>query len=710
MKKLYPLFILISLLVLLSGCTSATSETSQTHTTHTETTANQSTVVVETEWRTAEADLTGLGYTTALFTDEALSGNALISEGQLLLIDDTDTGHLVTPISGDGTAGTAVSLTAPVLDSTLSNIQIMQDCLYCLYLCPEDDTSTTFWVQKYTPQGQLLWQTRLYDLLGIPEQDQTFSDIAADSHGLTVAMDQEIFFLDGEGTLLSQIASPGEAVDLCPSSQGDIYLKDGSDVCRLDMDTHTIGDVVFSLSNGEQLYTGSGPYDFLLMNDARLRGVSLEDRCITELASWIDCDLYASVAGVAYLEQNQYAISVYKTPVGVTQLLSLSFLPQESISEKQVVRMAVPAMDPEYWSDALGTKTVYAINAFNRTNPDYRIEIETYDSAEALQLMMTTELPPDLIVFGSTLGTNGPSQQLYASKGYLEDLDTFFDRDPELQETDFLSNVLAAFRRDSGQLYSIAPEFYVETAYVSAEYAAAAPDWTIESIYELMCSLPEDSCFIDTGYPDLAVSFFLSYCVDQFVNVADCSCDFQNQSFYDLLYLCRDNCGLGTPVSNSLLLDGSISSTLTDGLSLMDSSRSVVGYPGAPGNGAAIHCSAEFSIVSTSQVQDGAWEFLRTLLTEDFQSEVTGTMLPIRQDSFQLHLETMAQRNPDIPSEEFTALAELIQGACYRVRSSSPVITIVQEEASAFFAGDKTAEDVAAIIENRVRIYLSEQS
>jgi len=35
---------------------------------------------------------------------------------------------------------------------------------------------------------------------------------------------------------------------------------------------------------------------------------------------------------------------------------------------------------------------------------------------------------------------------------------------------------------------------------------------------------------------------------------------------------------------------------------------------------------------------------------------------------------------------------------------------MVREEAAAFFAGDKTAEQVAEIIESRVKIYLSEQS
>jgi multiple sugar transport system substrate-binding protein len=39
----------------------------------------------------------------------------------------------------------------------------------------------------------------------------------------------------------------------------------------------------------------------------------------------------------------------------------------------------------------------------------------------------------------------------------------------------------------------------------------------------------------------------------------------------------------------------------------------------------------------------------------------------------------------------------------------SPALDIVDEEVQAFFSGDKSAEAVAAIIQNRVEIYLGEQ-
>lgn len=54
-------------------------------------------------------------------------------------------------------------------------------------------------------------------------------------------------------------------------------------------------------------------------------------------------------------------------------------------------------------------------------------------------------------------------------------------------------------------------------------------------------------------------------------------------------------------------------------------------------------------------------------------------------------------------------LATRAASSWYCADNESPAISIVKEEAAAFFAGDKSAEDVAKIVQNRVSIYLAEQ-
>ena len=418
-----------------------------------------------TTWRTEEADLTGLGYTTAIFDVGNAEGNVQTVDGMVLLEEETETGHRVTQISADGSVLHGEELVSPEDNGTLCKVQFTEDALYCVYECinPAEGSEKLIsheWMQKYTFQGELVWQKQLFELLGIQDGTESYSDFIVSNHTLLLATDKEIYFLDEDGQVQDKIDSPGEGIEFCRSSQGDIYIKNAASVNALNVEARSIAEESFQLSNGERLFTGAGPYDLLLLSDAKLRGVSLENRCITELVPWADCDLSSSVAGVLYLGENQYGIAVYKTVLGDTQMLNLSFVPQGEIPEKTVIQMAVPSVDPTYWADTLGTETVYAINNFNRTNDDYRIEIETYESAERLQLMMTTETPPDLIVFGANLDGDAPSQEIYEAKGYLCDLTSFLDSDPELQRSDFLPNVLEAFGTSSGAIYAMPTEIY----------------------------------------------------------------------------------------------------------------------------------------------------------------------------------------------------------------------------------------------------------
>jgi hypothetical protein len=53
---------------------------------------------------------------------------------------------------------------------------------------------------------------------------------------------------------------------------------------------------------------------------------------------------------------------------------------------------------------------------------------------------------------------------------------------------------------------------------------------------------------------------------------------------------------------------------------------------------------------------------------------------------------------------------ELLQSLDYRYTADSTIIAIFGEELAPYFAGQKTADQVAEVIESRVNIYLSETS
>ena len=60
--------------------------------------------------------------------------------------------------------------------------------------------------------------------------------------------------------------------------------------------------------------------------------------------------------------------------------------------------------------------------------------------------------------------------------------------------------------------------------------------------------------------------------------------------------------------------------------------------------------------------------------------------------------------------EEVNAMLELIPDAKpYFDGESDEIIQIINEEASGYYSGQKKAEDVVNVIQNRVSLYLSEQ-
>lgn len=65
----------------------------------------------------------------------------------------------------------------------------------------------------------------------------------------------------------------------------------------------------------------------------------------------------------------------------------------------------------------------------------------------------------------------------------------------------------------------------------------------------------------------------------------------------------------------------------------------------------------------------------------------------------------------DITDADIQEFKDYINGITnVSTNSDSAILDIVMEEAAAFFAGDKTEDEVAGLIQNRVNIYLSEVS
>lgn len=131
---------------------------------------------------------------------------------------------------------------------------------------------------------------------------------------------------------------------------------------------------------------------------------------------------------------------------------------------------------------------------------------------------------------------------------------------------------------------------------------------------------------------------------------------------------------------------------------------------------------------SASQIKEGVWAFLEYLLSEEYQSTVTS--FPVREDIFNESIARQAadwnrraehdpgqdmnnvsllrwEEYPEVTRADEDYIKYLAENA-YWDTSLNDILSILYEETGAFWTGDKSAEEAASIIQNRVALYLDE--
>ena len=143
------------------------------------------------------------------------------------------------------------------------------------------------------------------------------------------------------------------------------------------------------------------------------------------------------------------------------------------------------------------------------------------------------------------------------------------------------------------------------------------------------------------------------------------------------------------------------------------------------------------AISSGSDVKEGAWEFLCFLLGDEAQEnysyngsvkksvfdgyadkllekiEGDNIATPMVQDrttgewSFARIYEEKDMEF--IKTEKIPYYKKMLEEARYLPLRSAPILDIICEEAEDYFNGDKSAEEVIKVIENRVKLYVNER-
>lgn len=142
-----------------------------------------------------------------------------------------------------------------------------------------------------------------------------------------------------------------------------------------------------------------------------------------------------------------------------------------------------------------------------------------------------------------------------------------------------------------------------------------------------------------------------------------------------------------------------------------------IGYPSSDGRGTLLTPRFSLAILESCPDKEAAWEFISLLLAEPFQI-INHGYFPIRESSllrlFQTDKGTSYSYNSlhfDLPApseEDIAAIVHMIENGKGVSDADRMVLQIVEEEAAAYFAGQRSAEDVSHMIQNRVQLYVGE--
>ena len=121
--------------------------------------------------------------------------------------------------------------------------------------------------------------------------------------------------------------------------------------------------------------------------------------------------------------------------------------------------------------------------------------------------------------------------------------------------------------------------------------------------------------------------------------------------------------------------------------------------------------NTRMGIMAASSKQEGAWRFLRTLILNDAQDQLS-TGIPSIKNRFENAVDaTVAEHSSDDMFNEIDAqiLREQVYGTTKLIYDDQALLSIIRSGMNNFFEGQQSARDAAQQIQSRVEIYLAEQ-
>lgn len=497
--------------------------------------------------------------------------------------------------------------------------------------------------------------------------------------------------------------------------------------------------------------SGGDGADILYTEGTKLYTYNMGEEKPTEILNWVDSDIDSgSLQDFVILED------------GKVVAVSIDWSSETSKGEMAVLTQKDRAEVPETIVLTYGTLYVpYFVKTdvveFNKQSDKYRIEIKEYGEGdkdyETMMNLWSADLSsgngPDIIdMYYCPVGLKE-----LVDMGVVEDLYPYLDGDEELKREDYIENAMKAYELD-GKLYAIMRCFGISTVIGKISDVGTDSTWTLDDVFALMDAKGSGTELFEYTTKYNALQMMMQTNEDLFVNWDKGECNFEDAEFIKILEFANrfpdeveydpNEPGEMEKIRSGelLLLKESVTSVQQYQLYeyMFGEPVNLIGYPTTKASGTMIEPNGTTAAMNAnSQNKEGVWEFFRFLLEKERQENLQSGNggFPVMRSALEKQFEKdmqaeyyedvdgekkekpkcwwMTGRNGEVTVEAYAATKEQIDKVRGMIEAAeanhidSKMLEIIMDEAQSYFNGQKSAQEAASLIQNRMQIYVNEK-
>lgn len=618
-----------------------------------------------------------------------------------------------------------------------------------------------FYLMKWDTQGNLLWTSDMTDEEGNYLYAQTM--IGDEAGNLTIITgDNQIISIDAQGKETGRRSMESANItnmgQMIVKPDGNMYITSYDDnwtklfISTFDITTGQTGEKTELPSNliNYGMYAGNTT-DLILSNSFGIYTYNIGDAEPVKIMDFINSDLATyGMQVVSFIDDKTFIAKYYDSVSYKDTIAKFTYVDPADIPDKTSLVLGC-----QYLNGDMKKRVI----DFNKSDTNYRIAIKDYSSYNTMEdyslaaSQMNNDIisgkMPDFMAIDTSMDISS-----WANKGLLADVGELIAKDAELSSVEFLQNVWDAFSIND-KLYMVVPSFNVQTMTARKDVVGDRTGWTMSEFVEFMKTQEEGvKPFGDDMLRDSLLHYIMTYCGGDFVDVNTGKCNFDSPEFVAMLEYANTfpkeypeeywneydwTLTQSQYREKKAVLQYTYISRVQDLVytlhGQLGSEAAFVGYPGISGNSSVIQPGSNMFVLSAkSKNLEGAWEFVRYYLTDEYQSSDEMWQLPVSKTAFEAQAQKATEKPYWINEEtgekeeydytywmneeeiilepfsqaEVDEICQFIYSVNKRSYYNQDIINIVNEEAASYFEGQKSAQEVASLIQNRVQLYVDE--